>query len=128
MQEIYFRFILVRRNFPLDKFPGNPILCICLTITHSEEEKNMKRQVSSWAGAYETFIGEEEGKAMYRVFTRTWWRENPEWPEGLEPCPGRQTTIVRNVKSEEEARRICRQYNATHKPGRLSRKAEYMEQ
>jgi len=63
---------------------------------------------------------------MYRVFTRTWWRENPEWPNGLEPQPGRKYTI-RSVKTEEEARKICHEWNQNHKPGRLSRKAEYEE-
>jgi len=67
---------------------------------------------------------------MYRVFTRTWWKEadRPGWPHNLEPCPGRKTTIRKNVKTEEDARAICRAYNDTHKPGRYSRKAEYEEQ
>lgn len=65
---------------------------------------------------------------MYRVFTRTWWRNNPAWPQGLEPCAGRKHTLRRNVKTEAEARSICQAWNATHKPGRLSRKAEYEEQ
>ena len=65
---------------------------------------------------------------MYRVFTRTWWINNPSWPNGLEPGAGRQTTIRRNVKTEADAQAICKQYNDTHNPGRLSRKAEYTEQ
>ena len=65
---------------------------------------------------------------MYRVFVRNWWRNNPEWPGGLEPHGGaRKTTIASRVATEEEARSIAQQYNATHKPGRLSRKAEYEE-
>ena len=64
---------------------------------------------------------------MYRVFVRTWWKNNPGWPNGLEPCPGRKTTIRKGVKTEGEARSICEVYNANHKPGRLSRKAEYEE-
>lgn len=63
----------------------------------------------------------------YRVFTRTWWRENPAWPDGLEPCAGRKTTLRKSVATEEEARAICQQWCSTHKPGRLSRKAEYTE-
>lgn len=62
----------------------------------------------------------------YRVFTRTWWRNNKAWPDGLEPCAGRKTTIDK-VKTEEDAQRRCKAYNDTHKPGRLSRKAEYEE-
>ena len=60
----------------------------------------------------------------FRIFTRTWWRENPGWPNGLEPCAGKQRTIGR-ADTEEEARTICREYNDTHDPGRLSKKAEY---
>jgi len=63
----------------------------------------------------------------YRVFTRTWWRNNPSYPNGLEPCAGHKTTICKRVGTEQEARTICQQYNNTHKPGRLSRKAEYEE-
>ncbi len=60
----------------------------------------------------------------YDVFTRTWWRHNPAWPNGLEPHAGRKTYLARNV-TEAEARALCRQYNDTHASGRLSRKAEY---
>ena len=64
----------------------------------------------------------------YRVFVRNWWKNNPKWPNGLEPCgSGRKTTLASSVATEAEARSICEQYNSTHKPGRLSRKAEYME-
>ena len=62
---------------------------------------------------------------MYRVFTRTWWKDNKSWPDGLEPCAGRKYTLDR-VNTEEEALEICEEYNSTHKPGRYSRKAEYM--
>lgn len=63
----------------------------------------------------------------YTVFTRTWWRNNPSWPNGLEPCPGRRHTHMRNL-SYEQAYEYCRQWNAAHKPGRLSRKAEFERQ
>jgi hypothetical protein len=62
---------------------------------------------------------------MYRVFVRNWWRQNPSWPAGLEPDPGARKTTLARVSTEEEAQELCRQYNDTHKPGRLSRKAEY---
>lgn len=62
----------------------------------------------------------------YRVFTRTWWRRNPKWPGGREPHTGKRTYIA-SAYSEEEARAICKRYNATHDPGFLSRKAEYEE-
>ena len=60
----------------------------------------------------------------YKVFTRTWWKNNPDWPNGLEPHAGRKTTIA-PANSEEEARGICKRWNESHDPGRLSRKAEY---
>ena len=60
----------------------------------------------------------------YDVFTRTWWRNNPAWPNGLEPCAGRRTYLARGV-TEERALAICKAYNESHKPGRLSRKAEW---
>ncbi len=66
---------------------------------------------------------------MYRVFVRNWWKRNPSWPQGLEPAGGaRKRTIARNVRTQEEARRIAQEYNRTHKPGKLSRKAEYESQ
>ena len=65
---------------------------------------------------------------MYRVFTRTWWKQNPSWPGGREPGAGRKTTIARNVQTVDEARAICTRYNEAHDPGFLSRKAEYEEQ
>ena len=61
---------------------------------------------------------------LYNVFTRTWWTPNPSWPNGLEPCAGRKRYLERGV-SYDVARARCKDYNETHKPGRLSRKAEF---
>lgn len=63
----------------------------------------------------------------YNVFVRNWWKNNPSWPNGLEPHAGRKTYLYRNVATEEEARSIATVYNNCHKAGRLSRKAEYEE-
>jgi hypothetical protein len=60
----------------------------------------------------------------YNVFHRTWWRRNPGWPKGLEPGLGRKTYLARGV-TYTVARQICADWNATHKPGKLSRKAEF---
>jgi hypothetical protein len=60
----------------------------------------------------------------YNVFTRTWWRDNPAWPDGLEPHPGKRRYMARGV-SRERALELCQQYNSTHKPGRRSHKAEF---
>jgi len=62
----------------------------------------------------------------FEVFHRTWWRRNPSWPDGREPGVGRPTRIGW-AETEEQARDMCRQWNATHHPGLLSRKAEYTE-
>jgi len=63
----------------------------------------------------------------YTVFTRTWWRENPSWPNGLEPEAGPLTYIGEGM-TEEEARTFAQEWNATHDPGRLSLKAEFEEE
>jgi hypothetical protein len=60
----------------------------------------------------------------YRIFSRTWWRRNPAWPNGLEPHAGRRTPLA-YASTESEAREICAQYNKRNEQGRLSRKAEY---
>jgi len=62
----------------------------------------------------------------YDVFTRTWWKVNMGWPNGLEPHTGPKTYLAYDL-TEAEARAVCREYNDTHNPGTLSRKAEYEE-
>ena len=61
---------------------------------------------------------------MYRIFTRTWWKSNKSWPNGLEPHMGRKTTIA-HVDTYAAAADFCRVYNVNHAPGRLGRKAEF---
>jgi hypothetical protein len=63
----------------------------------------------------------------YYVFTQTWWRRNPAWPNGREPGAGRKHTLRRNL-TLSEAQQMCREWNATHDPGPLSRKAEFNQQ
>ena len=60
----------------------------------------------------------------YVVFHRTWWKNNPDYPNGLQPHAGRKTYLAKGL-TESAARDMCRVWNANHKPGRLSRKAEY---
>lgn len=60
----------------------------------------------------------------YNVFVRNWWVANKDWPDGLEPGPGPKTHL-KTVDTIEEARKECQEYNDTHKPGKLSRKAEF---
>ena len=61
----------------------------------------------------------------YRIFKRKWWKNNPSYPNGLEPDPTARKTTVRYVDTESEARRLCRQYNDGHDQGRHSTKYEY---
>ena len=61
---------------------------------------------------------------MYHVFHRTWWKHNPTWPNQLEPCAGRKHTIG-EAESIDEARAMCKGWNASNNPGRFSDKAEF---
>ena len=61
---------------------------------------------------------------LYNVFVRSWWKRNAKWPNGLEPHAGRKT-YLRTGLTETQARDFCQTYNATHDPGRASRKAEF---
>lgn len=60
----------------------------------------------------------------FNVFHRTWWVENPAYPNGLEPGAGEKHYIGRHLL-EEDARELCKEWNAAHDPGHLSDKAEY---
>ena len=58
----------------------------------------------------------------YEVFARDWWR----WEKGrLVPYPGAPEEFLGYADTEEQARMACREYNDSHEPGDLSRKAEY---
>jgi len=71
----------------------------------------------------------------YRVFVRNWWR----WDYNGHvhslaaarirrkrvPDPGARKHVLATRCTEDEARIICEAYAKTHKPGPLSRKAEY---
>ncbi len=63
---------------------------------------------------------------MFIIFTRTWWKENAAWVNGLEPCIGKSRRIG-ECHSEAEAVRICKEWNDSHDAGRYSRKAEFMD-
>ena len=65
-------------------------------------------------------------ETYYNVFHRTWWELDPSWPEGRIPCPGKKTYLAKHV-TYEDARTLAKQYNDTHEPGFLSRKAEFEE-
>lgn len=65
-----------------------------------------------------------EDEALYDVFHRTWWQENPAWPGGREPGAGERTYLAHGV-TYTEAREMCKEYNESHDPGFLSDKAEF---
>jgi hypothetical protein len=67
---------------------------------------------------------------MIRVFVRKWWRDAQQGEpgygrNGLVPNSGDRGRRIARVATEAEAREICKAWNASHKPGRYSRKAEY---
>jgi len=66
---------------------------------------------------------------MYKCKVRNWWRNNPTWPDGLEPGAQRWESVPTRASFETEAAAIewCAEYNRTHKAGRLSRKAEFSD-
>jgi len=65
------------------------------------------------------------GSVMYRIFTRNWWKHNSDWPDGREPDGGAPKHNIGKAETEREAISICQEWNRTHKPGKLSRKAEF---
>lgn len=62
----------------------------------------------------------------YTVFVRNWYRrEVTAYGSRIVPNPGARKTTLAKGLTETEARDMCKRYNETHKPGPLSRKAEY---
>jgi len=64
----------------------------------------------------------------YRIFKRKWWKDNPSWPDELEPHPTARKTTICYVSTEEEAQEICEKWNRINDPGRYSMKAEYQRE
>jgi hypothetical protein len=58
----------------------------------------------------------------YEVFVRDWWRVER---GRLVPNPGADEEQLGAGLSYEEAREMCDEYNSTHDPGEVSRKAEF---
>ena len=62
----------------------------------------------------------------FRAFTRRWWKDNPDWPNGLEPeSNGRRSYFAAEFTTEDLAREFCQKYNREHEPGKYSIKAEF---
>jgi hypothetical protein len=70
-----------------------------------------------------------EGTAeTYSVFVRDWWRRPGPGEaayQGRVPYPGAPRRTIARRMTYDEARAMCQEYNATHKPGWRSRKAEF---
>lgn len=70
----------------------------------------------------------------YRAFTRTWWKRHVGRPgKGVQAIvlrpdremhPGPKTVLGKRL-TYEEAQTLCKTWNAEHKPGVLSRRAEF---
>jgi hypothetical protein len=67
---------------------------------------------------------EQEKTKYYNVFVRTWWRYDEQG--NRVPGAGRKSYKARHI-TYADAGAICKQYNDTHDPGPLSKKAEFEE-
>tara|TARA_Y100000310_G_scaffold345581_1_gene466893 strand:- start:4382 stop:4639 length:258 start_codon:yes stop_codon:yes gene_type:complete len=67
----------------------------------------------------------KQGKE-YTVFTRRWWKDNPSYPDGLEPHLGHKK-IIAHAETEDDARRMCQRWEEDnrHKKNKYSLKAEF---
>lgn len=71
---------------------------------------------------------------MFTVFVRNWFKYNPSVINeldsslnGIEPDSRARKYKLATFKTENEAREYAREYNKTHKKGRLRRQAEYTQ-
>lgn len=70
---------------------------------------------------------------IYDCFQRTFWKENLDWPNGLEPHAGKKNYRFRETASsstqafltEQEAIDFCTVWNENNAAGRYSLKAEF---
>jgi len=62
---------------------------------------------------------------QYRVFTRSWWRDNPKYPNGLEPHAGPKNYKRVVFETEQEAREYALAWNEANDAGRYSVKMEF---
>jgi hypothetical protein len=86
------------------------------------------------AGYRHNSFNEENDMKKYRIFHREWWKENPEWPNGLEPHIGKSHKIG-EADTREEAHKMCKEWTDSRakrfgkqtfeRMDRLSDKAEF---
>lgn len=60
--------------------------------------------------------------SRYLVFSRTWWKENPSWPDGLEPDGAAPRRTIGRADTIEEAREMCAEWMATHQFSKQDRR------
>lgn len=65
----------------------------------------------------------------YSVFVRDWWRpaekHDGNWPNNRVPFAGAPKEYIAEGCTISEAREIAQEYNDSHEPGPMSRKAEF---
>lgn len=59
----------------------------------------------------------------YTVFVRNWWKKDRNGD--LVPDPLANKSVKKTGLTLEEAQKYCKEWNETHNPGVLDRKAEY---
>lgn len=64
-------------------------------------------------------------KAKYQIFHRKWWKHNEDWPDAKEPSAGETKYKIGYAETEEQARKMCKEWNETHEEGKYSDRAEY---
>ncbi len=68
---------------------------------------------------------------QYIVFSRRWWKDNPDYPNGLEPHSTARRTFIGYAEWEDEAREMCenwnKEFNERHRSNKYSVKAEYTQ-
>ncbi len=58
----------------------------------------------------------------YRVFTRTWWKINPEWPDGREPQIGKEPTSTKHSTAQKKPESFARNTTEHTSPGNCQEK------
>tara|TARA_B100001093_G_scaffold320212_1_gene305516 strand:+ start:1836 stop:2057 length:222 start_codon:yes stop_codon:yes gene_type:complete len=71
---------------------------------------------------------------MFTVFVRNWFKYNPSVINeldsslnGIEPDSRARKYKLATFENEVKAREYCKEYNKTHKKGKLRRQAEYTQ-
>lgn len=66
---------------------------------------------------------DSDSEVTYTVFVRDWWHYDARGK--LQPCGATDPETLATGLTWAEARAMCDEYNESHDPGPLSRKAEF---